>query len=419
MIGMRRALTGVIWTALLLTSACTASGAQAGSSTPPGTATTVPMEMRPGSSNSMDEPGESASGPNAPDDASDSPSIRADDQLAPSGRMVLEKTITGRLNEKSVVASGGGLFFAQNMMYLHTINVYDRNYRLVKVIPDAVRLADFGYPRFPGTYKGAPVEAAMTPDHRFAFISNYSMYGAFPFTREGTDVCTPANKYPNSFVYRINVETLVIDQAIEVGAVPKYVAVTPNGEYLLVSNWCSYNESVIDVATGKVIRTIPLGPYPRGIAIDHRGTTAYVAMMGSNRIATIDLTTFDVGWLTSVGSAPRHLVISPDSRWLYVTVNGDGMVAKIDLTTGKKVAKVRTGRAPRSMTISPDGRYLYVVNYLANTMSKVRASDLRVVQTVRTKNHPIGITYDDATNHVWVACYTGSIMVFRDGTPKT
>ena len=50
------------------------------------------------------------------------------------------------------------------------------------------------------------------------------------FTREGADVCKPADHYPNSFVYRVNTKTLSVDQAIEVGAVPKYVAVTPNGQ---------------------------------------------------------------------------------------------------------------------------------------------------------------------------------------------
>ena len=66
------------------------------------------------------------------------------------------------------------------------------------------------------------------------------------------------------------------------------------------------------------------------------------------------------------------------------------------------------------MTIAPDGRSLYVVNYESDTVSKVRARDMRVVQTVPTNHHPIGITYDAATRQVWVACYSGSIMVFRD-----
>jgi YVTN family beta-propeller protein len=327
----------------------------------------------------------------------------------------LVKTIYSHLDPKSVVASGTGLFFAQNMMYLHTVNVYDRDYKLVKIISDKVRLADFGYPQYPGSYKGAPVEAAFTPDGASAYISNYSMYGAAPFTREGSDVCKPADNYPNSFVYRVNTATLTIDQVIEVGAVPKYVAVTPDGKYVLVSNWCSYSESVIDAASGKEIQQVPIGAYPRGIAIDPSGTVAYIAVMGSTRIAVLDLRTFDVSWIEHVGSAPRHLVISPDGRWLYATINGDGVVDKIDTAARKVVARVATGRAPRSMAISPDGGFLYVVNYMSNTMTKLRASDMRIVQTVETKRDPIGITYDNATHHVWVACYSGALMVFSDG----
>ena len=71
---------------------------------------------------------------------------------------------------------------------------------------------------------------------------------------------------------------------------------------------------------------------------------------------------------------------------------------------------------PRSMTIAEDGRALYVVNYRSGTVSKVRTSDLRVLQVVRTNRHPIGIAYDvhHGAGRVWVACYTGTIMVFKD-----
>jgi hypothetical protein len=49
-------------------------------------------------------------------------------------------------------------------------------------------------------------------------------------------------------------------------------------------------------------------------------------------------------------------------------------------------------------------------------VSKLRTRDLRVLQVVRTNRHPIGIAYDvhGGAGHVWVACYTGSIMVFKD-----
>ncbi len=47
------------------------------------------------------------------------------DVPAAMGRLHLRTTITGRISPKSVVASGSGLVTAQNMMYTHTITVYD------------------------------------------------------------------------------------------------------------------------------------------------------------------------------------------------------------------------------------------------------------------------------------------------------
>lgn len=328
-------------------------------------------------------------------------------------RLRLRTVITGAISPKSVAASQTGLFFAQNMMYRHTVTVYDRRFRLVKTIEDAVRLPKLGYPQYPGTSRGAPVEAAFSPDGRYAYVSNYSMYGA-GFGPAGDDGCSPASGYHRSFLYRVDTRTLRVDAAAQVGAVPKFVAVTPDNRYVLVANWCSYDLSVVSVARGKQVRRIPLGPYPRGIAVGPAGKLAYVALMGTTSIARVDLRTFRVSWIRHVGVSPRHLVLDAAGRYLYATLNAEGAVAKIDLRRGAVVGRVATGTAPRSLAIAPDGRSLYVVDYESDTVSKVRTRDLRVVQTVPTNRHPIGIAYDAATRQVWVACYSGSIMVFED-----
>jgi YVTN family beta-propeller protein len=312
------------------------------------------------------------------------------------------------------VATQHGLVLAQNMIYRHTISVFDDgSLKLLKTISDKVRLADFGYTGYSGTVHGGPVEAAISPDGRYAYVSNYSMYGP-GFSHPGHDVGGPASGFDKSFVYRIPLDTLVIDKVIAVGSVPKYLAVTPDGRYLLVSNWDSYTVSVVDTTTNRQVRQIKVGAHPRGIAIDAASRYAYIAVMGSTKIARIDLETFALGWIRHVGSGPRHLVLSPAGDFLYVTLNGSGKVAKIRISTGKVVKSVSTGGQPRSMTMAEDGLSLYVVNYASSTVSKIRTSDMRVIQTVRTDTHPIGITYVDRTRQIWVSCYSGSILVFSD-----
>lgn len=328
-------------------------------------------------------------------------------------RMKLKKTISGKISPKSVVYSGNGLFFAQNMMYSHTITVYDREHKLVKTIPDAVDLSKFGYSKLKGNYKGAPVEASFSGDGKYAWVSNYQMYGS-GFNNPGSDVCSPSEKNDKSFLYRINTESLNVDKVIQVGSVPKFVATSPDDSFVLVSNWCSFDLSVVDTEKNQEIKRIKLGRYPRGIVVDGDSENAYVAVMGSSDIARVNLNDFSVGWLKDIGRGPRHLNIDPAGKYLYATLNSEGTVAKIDLSTDKVIKKVSTGNAPRSMVISDDGQTLYVVNYSSNTVSKVRTSDMKVVQNVNVNANPIGITYDPETREVWVACYSGSIMVFQD-----
>jgi YVTN family beta-propeller protein len=335
---------------------------------------------------------------------------------SPSDTLTLElvDTISGDYSPKSVVATQEGQVFAQNMMYRHNVTVFDDETRdVLAVIPDSVDLAAFGYPEYPGTVRGGPVEAAVTPDGRHVYVSNYSMFGP-GFERPGDDVGGPDSGVDPSFVYRIPTDTLEVDQVIQVGSVPKYLTVTPDGRYVLVSNWISYDLSVIDTDLGEEVRRIPLGRYPRGIAVDSDSRTAYVAVMGSYDVATVDLETFDVGWVRGVGSAPRHLVISPDDRYLYATINGEGVTVKVDLESGDVVGRVATGAAPRSMAMAPDGRSLYVVNNESNTVSKVRTSDMTEIQELDVGTHPIGVTYVEDSRDVWVSCYRGQFFVFHD-----
>ncbi|HSO54559.1 MAG TPA: hypothetical protein VL330_17910 [Actinomycetes bacterium] len=152
--------------------------------------------------------------------------------------MRLARTIDGTISPKSVVASGDGHFIAQNMMYRHSITVYDRSYQLVTTISDRVDLQDLGGPAADGPVRGAPVEAAFSPDARYAYVSNYSMYGP-GYAREGSDRCSPASAIDRSFVYRLDMRRLAVDRVGRVGQVPKYVAATPDGRLVLVTNWCS------------------------------------------------------------------------------------------------------------------------------------------------------------------------------------
>jgi DNA-binding beta-propeller fold protein YncE len=339
---------------------------------------------------------------------------QASEPAKPSSRTTLRlrETLGGDITPKSVASSGTGLVFAQNMMYRHSVTVYDsRKLELEKTISDAVELADFGYERFAGTSLGAPVEAAFSPDGKYAYVSNYSMYGD-GFGPEGDDECTPASGFDRSFVYRISLETLEIDDVYRVGAVPKVVAVTPDGRFVLVANWCTWDLSVVSTGKGREVRRIEMGEYPRGIAVTPDGGAAYVGIMGGDYLVRVDLATWESSTIP-IGSGPRALEIDPSGDKVYATLNMAGRVAKLDLRTGR-IKTVATGTRPRSLAIAPDGKAIYVVNYESGTLTKLRTRDMEILQTIDACFHPIGITYDAPTRRVWIACYGGAILVYDD-----
>lgn len=328
-------------------------------------------------------------------------------------KMVLVKTISGAITPKSVLASNQGLVSAHNMMYRHSVTIYDANsLELKATVADLVELSKYGYSKYSGPYKGAPVEGAFSHDGKYLYFTNYAMYGK-GFNKEGHDTCSPASGFDTSFLSRIDLDSYKIDAVYPVGSVPKVVKVTPDNKYILVTNWCSYTVTIISVETQKTVKSLKIGRYPRGISISSDSKYAYVAEMGGNRIHRINLDDFSVNYIP-IGSNPRAIELSPDNTKLYATLNISGKVIAWDLEENRAIKSVSTGKSARSLAISSDGTALFVVNFRSGTVSKVRTLDMKVLQTVKVCAEPIGVTYDASTSRTWVACYGGSIKVFEN-----
>ena len=346
---------------------------------------------------------------------------RGSDRPADKRRLHLVRTISGGMAPKSIVSDQHGRVFAMNMMYGHSITVFDRHYKRVRDIADSIDLSRHGYPEYPERVQGAPVEAAVSPDGRKIYVSNYSMYGP-GFKHPGYDLCRADERIDPSFVYEIGTRSLRKTAAIQVGEVPKYLAITPNGRTMLVGNWCSWDISVVDLRKGREVGRIPAGVAPRGIAFSPNGRRAYVTLVGEDRILVIDMRSRSVvGDIRGVGERPRHLVMSPGGRYLYVTSEGkdkprreDGAIYKFDLRRQRVVATSEPLVEPRTTVISDDGRALYVVDYYPGTIVKLATDDLSELQDRYLGFHPIGVTYDVASDKVWAAGYGGQVWVLKD-----
>ena len=316
------------------------------------------------------------------------------------------------ISPKSIVSNGHGLAIANNMMYQHTVTIYDTESQdLVHELSDSISPEEFGVEGYPETVAGAPVEAVWTDDGEYAYVSQYLLAdmgaGAYDDCRNGDAVAPSA-------VYRYNADLQDWDQFIEVGRVPKFVALTPDESRLLVTNWCDFDLSVIDTESGEEQMRVPLSSQPRGIAAMPDNETVYVTAMYANELWEVDLESGEGEVIYGAGEFPRHLTLSPESDVLYVTFSRSDLLIAFDTETNEVIESVSTGREPRTMDISADGTALYVVNYHESTVSKFDAETLEEIDRQNTDALPIGVTYDEPSGSVWVASYEGTLNIYDD-----
>ena len=205
-----------------------AIGAAAGESSDDVALTDGGGELSPPGSTSAPEDGTGSTTTTTTSTTTTVPVTLAPDDGKTSSERVLVDAFTVQdddLQPKSIVASGDGLFFAQNMMYRHNVAIYDRSGAKVGTIPDDIDPADFGLGESV-RLQGSPVEAALTPDGRYVYVSNYKMFGS-GYNPVADDSCDRGS-WDDSFVYKIDVATLEIVAIVPTGAVPKYLQVTPD-----------------------------------------------------------------------------------------------------------------------------------------------------------------------------------------------
>lgn len=323
-------------------------------------------------------------------------------------RLTLYRRELGELSPKSIVASPSGAVFAQNMIYNHSVTVFDREGNRVADISDRVSRELLGLDG-KGFVRGAPVEAAVSTDGASLFVSNYYLLGK-GFPGNVTDECT-LKKPPPSYVFEIDIARREVVRGFEVGPAPKFLAVTHDGKRLLVSNWCGHSLSIIDLTGQAPTKHLRVASFPRGIAIEPDDSMAYVASMGRNQIDVVDLTTLEVVRSFKPGRGPRHLVLARDGR-LFVSLSHESSVIALDKATGDIAARVRVGKDPRSMALSTDGSALYVANYDEAALAVVDTATMKVVQKIATGPAPIGVTFEPNEQRVWVSCYQGSVRLY-------
>ncbi|MGI8958809.1 MAG: bifunctional YncE family protein/alkaline phosphatase family protein [Bryobacteraceae bacterium] len=178
------------------------------------------------------------------------------------------------------------------------------------------------------------------------------------------------------------------------------LAVTQNGEALVVAN--VYNDSVsvvdlqsrrvaaeLDLRPGKIDAAdagVPGGEYPFWVSIKGN-TTAYVSSLRDREIVVVGLARPpSVLQRIKIAGNPNKMLLNRDQSRLFVTADNSDNVVVIDTKTNRilealsTVAPAKwmahlnhyTGGAPNSLALSPDEQTLYVTNGGSNSVAVIR-----------------------------------------------
>jgi DNA-binding beta-propeller fold protein YncE len=198
--------------------------------------------------------------------------------------------------------------------------------------------------------------------------------------------------------------------AVERGAVSG-IAVSPNGDLLMVTHYGDDSFSLVDTNSGAVAQTVIDVDEPFAVAMsDESAGRAYISSASASYDSVL---AFDISANRVVESYPlaycvSDLAVSPDGRNVYAGRTGaDGAdIAILDTATGDEqtIGIAGAGTVTECLRLSADGRRLFVAANAASTAELVVVDTRRnqVLSTIEIGSsiRDIALSPDGATAYI-------------------
>lgn len=220
------------------------------------------------------------------------------------------------------------------------------------------------------------------------------------------------NKHDNTMTI-VDPETFSVVDTLPTGPNPHEIAVTPDRRYAYLSNYAPPGNtiSVIDLTQRKHIQQISTGDYGRihGAAMAPDGKHAYFTAGQSGYVIEVDTTTRAVTrQIPAHGSISHMVLVSPDGKLLYTANIGTENVSVIDRASGTLVTQIACGKGAEGMCFTPDGRELWVGNQDAGTITVIDVASKSARVTFPCPGMPVRIRFTPDGARALVASWTSN-----------
>ncbi len=285
----------------------------------------------------------------------------------------------GRMTALGAFPTGGALTPDGRFYWAVDAGRGENFVRIIDVETGAIRQTM----QIPGGYVGV----AFAPDGKRAYVSGEPAEGDQPPDAKGTggdvihvyDVSLADGSATEVQPIQVPAGTRdgqaardELPPASGVNAWPESLAVSPDGDHLVVALGQADQAAIIDLRSGNGTLA-NVGRYPYGVAIDPTRQRAYVTNERDGTVSVIaipdghTIATIDVGGPKLAGYPhPEGLATDPTRDRLYVAVTDRDLVSVIDTKSLQRVRTVGVGRpeaaigsAPVNVAVSPEGETLY------------------------------------------------------------
>ncbi|HXP79879.1 MAG TPA: YncE family protein, partial [Verrucomicrobiae bacterium] len=204
------------------------------------------------------------------------------------------------------------------------------------------------------------------------------------------------------------------------GRGPHEVAVSPDGRFAYVSNFGRYSVypagdtehdkasnsiTVIDLVDRKVKTTFDLGTHtgPHGMTVSHDGKLVWVTTETPQAILELDSATGKIQHVWNTTQERSHMIVAtPKETKFYVTNTVSGTVSMVDRSTGE-VKVISTGPGTEGIAISPDGKEVWAANRTDAKISIIStATDAIVASFPSGGKSPKRLEFTPDGSQVWV-----------------
>ena len=163
-----------------------------------------------------------------------------------------------------------------------------------------------------------------------------------------------------------------------VGQGPNQLALTPNGQFLYISN--NNNNTVSAITTGDIAFTTAISGTglnrPLGIAVTPDGTQVYLVNNQSNTVSVIQTSNHQLSPTPiTVGHQPTYVAFTPNGQQAFVSNSQDNTVSVINVTSQTVGETIPVGTSPQGIAILPNGKTAYV-----NTGTNISVIDIATKQ---------------------------------------